>query len=108
MGDNTQAAKEFAETVQSKMGIDSKEWMNYQAIFQNLATGFGVANDSASVMSKNLTQLSYDLSSIYNTDVEKAFDKSVACASPDDQSTNQDEYDFNNNKGYIHVVFSFC
>ena len=75
MGENTKAAKEFAETVQEKMGIDSKEWMNYQAIFQNLATGFGVASDSASIMSKNLTQLSYDLSSIYNTDVETAFDK---------------------------------
>lgn len=75
MGDNAQAAKEFAETVQSKMGIDSKEWMNYQAIFQNLATGFGVANDSATTMSQNLAQLSYDLSSIYNTDVETAFDK---------------------------------
>ena len=75
MGKNTDAAKEFAEAVQSKMGIDSKDWMNYQAIFQNLATGFGVASDSASVMSKNLTQLSYDLSSIYNTDVETAFDK---------------------------------
>lgn len=75
MGDNVQAAKEYAETVQGAMGIDSKEWMNYQAIFQNLATGFGVASDSASVMSQNLTQLSYDLSSIYNTDVETAFDK---------------------------------
>ena len=75
MGENTAAAKEFAETVQSKMGIDSKEWMNYQAIFQNLATGFGVSSDSATKMSQNLTQLSYDLSSIYNTDVEAAFDK---------------------------------
>ena len=75
MGDNAEAAKEFADTVQSKMGIDSKEWMNYQAIFQNLATGFGVASDSATKMSQNLTQLSYDLSSIYNTDVETAFDK---------------------------------
>lgn len=75
MGENTAAAKEFAETVQSKMGIDSKDWMNYQAIFQNLATGFGVASDDATIMSRNLTQLSYDLSSIYNTDVDSAFDK---------------------------------
>ena len=75
MGDAAEEAKAFAETVQSKMGIDSKEWMNYQAIFQNLAVGFGVANESATTMSQNLTQLAYDLSSIYNTDVETAFDK---------------------------------
>lgn len=75
MGDGAEAAKKFAETVQSKIGIDSKEWMNYQAIFQNLATGFGVSSEAATTMSQNLTQLSYDLSSIYNTDVETAFDK---------------------------------
>ena len=75
MGDGAAAAKEFAETVQAKMGIESKEWMNDQAVVQNLATGFGVSSESAGVMSQNLTQLSYDLSSIYNTDVETAFDK---------------------------------
>ena len=75
MGSSADSAKAYAETVQNAMGIDSKDWMNYQAIFQNLATGFGVSGDAASVMSKNLTQLSYDLSSIYNTDVDAAFDK---------------------------------
>ena len=75
MGSNAESAKAYAETVQNAIGIDSKDWMNYQAIFQNLATGFGVTTDAASVMSKNLTQLSYDLSSIYNTDVDAAFDK---------------------------------
>ena len=75
MGESANAAKAYAETVQDAIGIDSKEWMNYQAIFQNLTTGFGVASESATVMSRNLTQLSYDLSSIYNTDVETAFDK---------------------------------
>lgn len=75
MGESTTAAKEFAETVQSTMGIDAKEWMNYQATFQNLAKGFGVASDSATKMSQNLTQLAYDMSSIRDVDVEVAFDK---------------------------------
>ena len=75
MGSSAESAKAYAETVQNAMGIDSKDWMNYQAIFQNLATGFGVSGDAASTMSKNLTQLSYDLASIYNTDVDAAFDK---------------------------------
>ena len=75
MGSNAESAKAYAKTVQDAIGIDSKDWMNYQAIFQNLATGFGVSSDAASKMSQNLTQLSYDLSSIYNTDVDAAFDK---------------------------------
>ena len=75
MGENVAAAKKYAETVQNAMGIDSKDWMNNQAIFQNLATGFGVATDAASVMSKNLTQLVYDMASIRNVKVEEAFDK---------------------------------
>ena len=67
------SAKEYAEIVSDIMGIDTKEWMNNQGIFMTLATGFGVASERASIMSKNLTQLSYDLSSFYNMDVEDAF-----------------------------------
>lgn len=75
MDDGADEAYKFAEAVQSVMGIDIAEWMQYQGTFQNLATGFGVASDKASVMSKNLTQLSYDMASFFNTDVETAFDK---------------------------------
>ena len=67
------SAKEYAEIVSDIMGIDTKEWMEAQGIFMTLATGFGVASGRAAVMSKNLTQLSYDLSSFYNMDVDQAF-----------------------------------
>lgn len=75
MGDGAKEARNFAENVSDLMGIDPKEWMQYQGIFKNLTAGFGVASDKADIMSKNLTQLSYDLSSFFNTDVETAFDK---------------------------------
>ena len=75
MGEGAEEARNFAESVSALMGIDPKEWMQYQGIFKNLTAGFGVASDKANVMSKNLTQLSYDLSSFFNTDVETAFDK---------------------------------
>ena len=75
MGDATDEALEFANTVSNAMGIDIADWMQYQGTFKNLTSGFGVASDKANIMSQNLTQLSYDLASFFNTDVETAFDK---------------------------------
>ena len=75
MGDGADAAYKYAESVQSLIGIDIKDWMQYQGVFKNLTAGFGVASEDANVMSKNLTQLSYDMASFFNTDVETAFDK---------------------------------
>ena len=73
MGAYASDAKSYAEQVSEAMGIDTKEWMEAQGIFMTLATGFGVAGNRAALMSKNLTQLSYDLSSFYNMDVDTAF-----------------------------------
>ena len=75
MGEGAEEARNFAENVSSLMGIDPAEWMQYQGTFKNLTAGFGVASDKANVMSQNLTQLSYDFASFFNTDVETAFDK---------------------------------
>jgi hypothetical protein len=75
MGDSADGAYAFAESVSNAMGIDIAEWMQYQGTFKNLTAGFGVASEKADIMSQNLTQLSYDLASFFNTDVETAFDK---------------------------------
>jgi hypothetical protein len=71
----TEEALEFAYTVQKKMGIDVSEWMRYQAAFQNMARGFGITEEKASIMSKTLTQLGYDLASVFNVDYETAMRK---------------------------------
>lgn len=75
MGEYANDAKAYAETVSEVMGIDPGEWMRNQGIFQTLATGFGVAGDKAAIMSKNLTQLGYDISSFFNLDIDKAMEK---------------------------------
>ena len=75
MGDAADSSYKFAESVQNLIGIDIAEWMNFQGTFKQLTSGFGVASDHANIMSQNLTQLSYDLASFFNTDVEAAFDK---------------------------------
>lgn len=75
MGEDAGHLKSFAEGIGKMMGIDPAEWMQNQGIFKNLITGFGVVNNNANLMSQNLTQLSYDMASFFNTDVETAFDK---------------------------------
>lgn len=72
MGKYAESARNYAQEVANVMGIDPGAWMRYQGIFQTLATGFGVAGDRAAVMSQQLTQLGYDISSFYNIDIEAA------------------------------------
>ena len=75
MGEYASGAKGYAEEVGEAMGIDPGEWMRNQGVFMTLATGFGVAGDRAALMSKNLTQLGYDLSSFFNISYEDAMQK---------------------------------
>ena len=72
MGEYADEAMNYAEKVSGVLGIDTSEWIRAQGVFQTLATGFGVAGDRATVMSKNLTQLGYDLASFYNLDTDTA------------------------------------
>lgn len=75
MGEYAQSAYDYAEVVQEAMGIDPSDWMYNQGIFMTLATGFGVATDKAALMSQQMTQLGYDLSSFFNISVEDAMQK---------------------------------
>lgn len=75
MGNAAGEAEKFADSVSALLGIDLKEWMNYQGSFNQIFEGFGIADDKAAIMSQQLTQLSYDLSSYANIPVENAFKK---------------------------------
>lgn len=72
MGKYAESAKAYAETVQEAVGIDPSEWMRNQGIFMNMVSGFGVVEEKARLMSQNLTQLGYDISSFFNIDTEEA------------------------------------
>lgn len=75
MGQFASEAQKYAEHVGEVMGIDPGEWMRNQGIFMTLATGFGVVSDRAYIMSQNLTQLGYDLSSFFNISYEDSMQK---------------------------------
>lgn len=75
MGKYADEAQAYAERVRDALGIDPSEFMRYQAVFMNMTRGFGVVADRAYVMSRNLTQLGYDLASIFNVDFNVAMEK---------------------------------
>lgn len=75
MGEYAAEAQKYAEQVGELMGIDPGEWMRNQGIFNTIISGFGVASDKAYLMSKNLTQLGYDISSFFNISFEDAMQK---------------------------------
>lgn len=75
MGDTAKTAFEFAEAVNSALGVDTSDWIRYQGFFQSVGKGFGVVSEKADLMSQNLTQLAYDISSFYNISSEEAYNK---------------------------------
>ena len=75
MGKFAEEAKSYAETVGEVMGIDPGQFMRYQGVFMTITKGFGVVEDKAYLMSKNLTQLGYDLSSFFNISFEDSMQK---------------------------------
>ena len=75
MGKYASEAKAFAEAAGEAMGIDPGLWMRNQGVFMTLATGFGIVSDRAYVMSQQLTQLGFDLSSFFNISFEDAMQK---------------------------------
>ena len=75
MGQYAEEARQYAEAVGEIMGINPGEWMRNQGVFMTITEGFGVASDRAYTMSKNLTQLTYDLASFFNISTSDAFQK---------------------------------
>lgn len=75
MGEYAGEALKYGETVSEALGIDPSVWIRNQGVFNTLFTGFGNTADRAALMSKNLTQLGYDLSSFFNISVDQAMQK---------------------------------
>lgn len=75
MGQYAEEAYKYAQQVGEIMGINPGEWMRNQGVFMTITEGFGVAGDRAYTMSKNLTQLTYDLASFFNISTSDAFQK---------------------------------
>lgn len=75
IGEYVQEAFDYGQAVSEVLGIDLSDWIRNQGVFNTLLTGFGDTAERAALMSKNLTQLGYDLSSFFNISVEDAMQK---------------------------------
>lgn len=75
LGQYAAEAQNYAEKVSDVLGIDPAQWLRNQGVFNTLLTGFGDTAERAQLMSQNLTQLGYDISSFFNISIEDAMQK---------------------------------
>lgn len=69
-GNNTNEAQKFINTLSEMYGLDESWGTRTVGIFKQLANAMGLADEVGTKMSKTLTQLAIDTSSLYNIDVE--------------------------------------
>ena len=75
MGDTSDEAVEFADNLGIALGIDPSQFIRYEGVFKQIGNSFGIVNDQATIMSRNLTMLAYDYSSLFNVDVDTSAEK---------------------------------
>lgn len=59
-------AMDFQVKLNNAFGTNMTETLRYQGLFQAMATNVGIDEKYASIMSENMTKLTYDLASLYN------------------------------------------
>lgn len=75
MGDNAQDAYKWVTRFSNALYLDPSNVMQYMGSFNSLTKGLGVGAENSYLMSRNLTQLTYDLASFKNLDFDTAFRK---------------------------------
>ena len=73
MGEYADEATRWSNEVSNALGIDPAEMQKNMGYFQQLATALGVVNDQAYILTKNMTSLAYDISSLYNIGIDQSF-----------------------------------
>ena len=68
-----EAATKFQNKLNETFGTNKTDTLRYQALFQSMGENTGIKDKYAAIMSENLTKLTYDIASLYNTS-----EKSVA------------------------------
>ena len=81
LGKYAEKASAWSSEIANKLMIDESALMQFTGTFYNLSKGLGVLKDDAFVMSKTLTQLTYDMSSYLNISVEAANEKLISAMS---------------------------
>lgn len=75
MGDYGKKGLSWIEKFSNALYLDPSNVMQYMGSFNSLIKGLGTGSDKAYLMSKNLTQLTYDLASFKNLSFEESYQK---------------------------------
>lgn len=75
LGSKEEEATKWVEKFSKALYIDDSGLMQYMGSLNSLIKGLGVGADKSYIMSKNLTQLVYDLASFKNINIEESFRK---------------------------------
>lgn len=75
MGEKGEEAYQWVQKFSNALYLDPADVMQYMGAFNSLVSGLGVGADRSYLMSKNLTQLTYDLASYKNLDFSTAYEK---------------------------------
>lgn len=81
MGNYSKQGLEWVEKFSNALYLDPTNVMQYMGSFNSLIKGLGVGSDKAYLMSKNMTQLTYDLASFKNLSMESAYEKLMSAMS---------------------------
>ena len=81
VGEYARAGERWATKISDALYLDTAEIYQYTGQFYNLTKGLGASAKAADLMSRNLTQLSYDMSSYLNIDVSVANNKLMSAMS---------------------------
>lgn len=71
-GESADAAKEFVKATADNLGLDVNELAQYASTFKQMANAMGQAAETGTQMSKALTYLALDISSLRNVDIKTA------------------------------------
>lgn len=75
LGNYADQGKAWAEEISTALYLDPTTIYQYEGALNNLITGLNVSADKAYLMSTNLTQLAFDMSSYLNMDYQTAYDR---------------------------------
>ena len=75
LGKYAKQGQYWMEKFSNALHLDPNELMQYMGAFNSLVKGLGVGSEKSYLISKNITQLVYDLASFKNLSIETAFTK---------------------------------
>ena len=81
VGQYAEAGKKWATEISDALYLDTSEIYQFTGQFFNLTRGLGASAEAADLMSRNLTQLSYDMAFYLNIDVSVANNKLMSAMS---------------------------